>query len=251
MIIIAHRGSCKKEKGVENSYTAYKAAVDLCADRIELDVRLTQDKKVIINHNPSVKIGRKKYRINKTKYQVLKSLRYSNEDQISDIESVLNKFLDKIELNIELKGSDPLLVDKLMDILYQYQKHHPGVDIYKKVIISSFNSNLLKRAYDLDKRIKLAYLFLNTVFISKLKKRILNITKKYNIGILHPNFRLVTPSFVKWARSHKFKIYSWSGFKEEDVIKKRKKLWTAIKISKIDGHCTNYIEDFRTFLQER
>ena len=248
MLIIAHRGSCKSYGGVENSFSAYSKAVKLGSQRIELDARLTKDEKVIICHNPVLKIGKKKYRIDKTNYSTLKSLKYPNEDPVEDLHSVLENFLDKIELNIELKGRNPKLCEKVVELLHLWQKNHQKTDMYKRVIISSFNSNLLKKTHELDSKITLAYLLLKNIFALKFKRKILKITDKYNIKILHPNVFLVSKSFMRWAKSKRFKVYSWAGFCEEDNLKKRSKIWDNLKKYKVDGHCTNYVEELQEFV---
>ena len=250
MKIIAHRGSCKSYGDVENTYSAYSRSVALGAGRIELDARLTKDGVVIICHNPVIKIGRKKYRIDKTNYSTIKTLRYPNTDPVETLESVLENFLDKIELNIELKGRNLLLADKVVDLLYSWQRSHPRIDMYKRVIVSSFNSNLLRKVYLKDSKIPLAYLLLKTLFLPKFKSKILKITSKYNIGILHPNVYLVNKSFMRWAKSKRFKVFSWAGFKEEDNPRKRIKIWNSLKKFKVDGHCTNYVEEFEKYLLE-
>ncbi len=250
MLVIAHRGSCKSYNGVENTRSAYTKSVLLGASRIELDARMSKDGMVVICHNPTVKLGKKKYRIDKTNWQVLKNLRYPNGDPIETLEGVLDKFLDKIEINIELKGRDLSMVDKVVDILHSWNKNNPKTDMYSRVIVSSFNSNLLKRVALKDPKIPLAYLLLKTLFISKLKRKILKITAKYNIKILHPNVYLINKSFMKWARSKRFKVYTWAGFKEEDNLKKRDKIWDRLKKCRVDGHCTNYVEEFQNYLEK-
>ena len=47
--LVAHRGH--SEKFPENTLAAFKAARDLGADAIELDVHLTQDGQLVIHHD--------------------------------------------------------------------------------------------------------------------------------------------------------------------------------------------------------
>lgn len=54
--VIAHRGASAVER--ENTLAAFRAAVALGADAIELDVRRTADAALVVHHDPSVAGGR-------------------------------------------------------------------------------------------------------------------------------------------------------------------------------------------------
>jgi len=52
MIIIGHRGA--KGLAPENTLAAVKTALNLGVDEIEIDVRVTKDSVVILNHDPFI-----------------------------------------------------------------------------------------------------------------------------------------------------------------------------------------------------
>ncbi len=52
MLVIAHRGASAAE--TENSLAAFRAAIDLGADAIELDVRTTADGSMVVHHDETV-----------------------------------------------------------------------------------------------------------------------------------------------------------------------------------------------------
>ena len=52
MLVIAHRGASAAE--TENSLAAFRAAIDLGADAIELDVRATADGSMVVHHDETV-----------------------------------------------------------------------------------------------------------------------------------------------------------------------------------------------------
>ena len=55
MRFAAHRGVHDADKGVkENTLAAFKVAVAEHADLIELDIRLTKDRRVVVNHDPDL-----------------------------------------------------------------------------------------------------------------------------------------------------------------------------------------------------
>lgn len=250
MKFIAHRGSCK-HGGIENTYSSFKKAVTIKADRIELDLRLTKDNKAVVMHDPDTRRVYPKYKkkIKDSTLKELNQLLLSNKERIPEFSRVVDLVLKDIEINIELKGNDPRLVDVTYDILKQYQHKHPRINIYKKIIVSSFNSHLLQRMKKLDKNIKLAYLFYKPKKLEDLILKIEKVTKPLGIKILHPSMFLVNKNFVSWAKKQGYAINSYSGFKEEDNVKQRIKIWTILKECNIDGHCTNYVEEFRDFIK--
>ena len=52
VLVIAHRGA--SDKFPENTLTAFRAAIDMGADSVELDVILSQDGTVVVIHDDSV-----------------------------------------------------------------------------------------------------------------------------------------------------------------------------------------------------
>jgi glycerophosphoryl diester phosphodiesterase len=54
--ILAHRGASKAER--ENTVAAFRRAVEMRADAVELDVRRTADDVLVVHHNPTLDDGR-------------------------------------------------------------------------------------------------------------------------------------------------------------------------------------------------
>jgi glycerophosphoryl diester phosphodiesterase len=52
MLVIAHRGASGREP--ENSLAAFRSAIELGADAVELDVHATADGAVVVHHDPNV-----------------------------------------------------------------------------------------------------------------------------------------------------------------------------------------------------
>jgi glycerophosphoryl diester phosphodiesterase len=106
--IIAHRGA--SAFAPENTIAAFQKAIELRADGIEFDVKLSKDKHIIIMHDATLQrttdgIGR----VNKFSLEELRRLdagsSYKPEFQgelIPTLEEVLIRFSDQLILNIEL-----------------------------------------------------------------------------------------------------------------------------------------------------
>ena len=54
--VLAHRGASRAER--ENTVLAFRAAGDMGADGVELDVRLTADRHLVVHHDPRLEDGR-------------------------------------------------------------------------------------------------------------------------------------------------------------------------------------------------
>ena len=52
IVIVSHRGN--SAEFIENTIPAFKSAIELNTDMIELDVNITNDKKLVCFHNTSI-----------------------------------------------------------------------------------------------------------------------------------------------------------------------------------------------------
>jgi len=124
--IVAHRGI--SDRAPENTAAAFQRAIDLGADAIELDVRLTADKIPVVYHY---------YYLEETTsasgpvfeytYEQLKNVSvYHKEDQtcigrISTLQEILESFAGKIGLEIEINGPEPEAPGIIGDLLNGYK----------------------------------------------------------------------------------------------------------------------------------
>jgi len=111
-MVIAHRGY--KKFALENTISAFDAAILAGATGIECDVRLTGDDKAIIYHNRHIKLSGKKVKISKHSIKNLKEIcKYSGHELL-----VLDDLFDYIKQKqaqffLEVKTSSPALVESI------------------------------------------------------------------------------------------------------------------------------------------
>lgn len=96
--IIAHRGASAYEK--ENTLRAFELATKQGADFVELDIRQTKDKVLVVSHGRGIKKGRRRYWIDKNPLSILEGV---SDDQILTLEKVLEKFAGKAGFFLDLK----------------------------------------------------------------------------------------------------------------------------------------------------
>ncbi len=143
---IAHRGFSGKYP--ENTKIAFKKAIELEADMIELDITLSKDKIPIIIHDDSLeRTTNGKGKVRSSTYTELKLLdagswknaKYSNEGIPSLQEILLLIKKERIGLNIEIKSSaferkfsKSCIEQQTLTLIQKY-------NLLNRIVISSFD----------------------------------------------------------------------------------------------------------------
>jgi glycerophosphoryl diester phosphodiesterase len=131
VLLIAHRGA--SAEAPENTLSAYRRAVELGVDLIELDVRLSQDGVPVCHHDAELLDGRP---VSELTYRELKDLK-AGESEIPSFEAVLKLDLGMTGLMVELKeGHETGLVKAVSEFLRRF-----GL---KKVFLGSFSLDLMR-----------------------------------------------------------------------------------------------------------
>eukprot|EP01016_Furgasonia_blochmanni_P057163 TRINITY_DN987_c0_g1_i6.p1 TRINITY_DN987_c0_g1~~TRINITY_DN987_c0_g1_i6.p1 ORF type:complete len:338 (-),score=76.42 TRINITY_DN987_c0_g1_i6:330-1343(-) len=120
--IEGHRGAGKLEN--ENSLKAFQKAIELDIDGVELDVWLSQDRVPMVIHGHTNEGGLHTEMYNGMIFdapsEFLRTVKLPNGEHILTFEEVLKHMLGKMSINIELKGKDLELVERVIDILDKY-----------------------------------------------------------------------------------------------------------------------------------
>ncbi|WP_036498694.1 glycerophosphodiester phosphodiesterase family protein [[Mycoplasma] testudinis] len=163
-LIIGHRGY--RQKYPENTALAFEQAVAAKFDGVELDLQLTKDNHIVIIHDDNTqRVTGIKKSVNQSNLKDLKKLNYAAffkkempKQTILTLEEFLDAYLNKFTLiNLELKNESANLETYVKVFSKIISRFEPL--IYTKVIISSFDLNLLKLTYQFNKKFKYAYLF--------------------------------------------------------------------------------------------
>lgn len=149
MLVIGHRGSAGTKP--ENSIAGLRETIRVGADMIEVDVRITKDKHVVLAHDWHMFHSHRKLDfIRRHTLSELKKRTAGSEHPVVTIEQVLKECYGKILLNIELKERGA--VAPLLAALEPYLKEE---DDWDNVLFSAFNPLILRA---LRKRAPLAAL---------------------------------------------------------------------------------------------
>ena len=224
-IVFGHRGSPTYK--TENTIGSFKKALDQKVDGLELDVRTTKDKKVVIFHDSNLlRLAGIKKRIRDLSYNDLKLIKIKNDQRIPLLKEI-KPLLSKVKvLNIEIK-SDSFY--KGFDAVGPVLKFIEENSIEKKCIVSCFNPLVLLKIKLKKPEIILGYLYnKNVPFHSWHNFVWINRVKPDN---LHIHFNLLNSWVVSWARKKNLKINSYT-------INSKK----TYKSANVDGVFTDNIE---------
>lgn len=228
-VVFAHRGA--SAYAPENTMAAFKKALEMGADGIELDVHLTLDEEVVVIHDHT--INRTSNGSGWVKDMTIKELKcldfgswfgpeYKNE-RIPLLEEVLYLLSDRdIILNIEIKNAAfyyyEKLQQKVVDLLKKY-------NMINRVIISSFNHYSLVEIKEIAPEIKTAPLYGESLFEPW------EYAKKIKAFAIHPLFYTLVPEIINQCKEHKIAVNPYT-VDQPEFIKK-------LALYGVDGIITN------------
>ena len=193
--IVGHKGA--SGYAPENTLISFRTAITIGCNRVELDVRLTKDKQVVVFHDDEVsKLTNGVGFVSEMTLAELKKLDCEQDEKIPTLQEVIDVCKDKIDLQIELKADGtPEAVNEL--ILKN--------DIQDQVVITSFQDYLLKEIKQLSPNLKVGLLFKTNEVMSE----IWNLVDSVPLDFLAPFSGLVTKEFVDKAHSFGKSVYAY------------------------------------------
>lgn len=238
--IIAHRGA--SGLAPENTLGAFKIAVELGADMIELDIRPTKDQKAIVFHDK--KLNRTTPINGVVQNHYLNELKridagswFNKKDHQSETIPTLDETIDflkgKSEMLVEIKSERRQIENEFLHKLIKLIEKHDARD---EIIIQSFDSKILKRFYTLYPNYRFQKLivwkvpFLKVQFDQRLMLE--NILKNPHYESINVDHRYVTPNLVRKIHRHNKKIYCWT-------VNQQLRMFRLMNMG-VDGIITNY-----------
>lgn len=202
MKIIAHRGASYFEP--ENTLRSYKIAIEMGADSVEVDVRLSKDKELIIMHDADVsRTTNGKGLVKDLSLNELKELDAGKGERIPTLEEVIKLVKNKIGLVVEIK--EPGTENKIIETIGDYN--------LENTILTSFYHKAVKNVSKFNFKIDTGIIFVGEpVNVHKL-------AADANADIIFPSYRYMTEELVKNAKKHDLTVYPWA-IDDEIIFKK-------------------------------
>ena len=218
--IIAHRGASKLA-GTDNTIESFSLAISLGADFVEMDVRQTKDKKLIVFHDDIIDDTPIKF----LTFDELNNKTHEKGYSVPLFEDVLKLCQGKIKLDIELKETGYEF--KVLSLIKKYFS-------YESFMIKSFLDTAVKKIELLDKKVNTGLLL--GYKKADIKRRINEFLPKRRLAMLDadfvsPHYKLVTWDYMLRMRLLKKKVYVWT-VNDEKIIKQLLK-------KKVDGIITD------------
>jgi len=195
-LIIGHRGVCSEP---ENTLKAFKKAIELKVDMVELDVRLTKDKIPVVMHDENVnRTTNGRGRVNELTLKEVKRLDAGDGEQVPTLQEVIDLVKGKAKLVIEIKTYATIkpvarlikknqIINSTIVISFghiiskMFKKMIPGV--LTGVLLVSLPINPIKTAEDANADFLISY-YETILAGSPIYKRVLKQAKKKNIKVL-------------------------------------------------------------------
>lgn len=209
--IIAHRGIHDNEKIYENTLESFQLAIKK-GYIIELDVRITKDKQIVVFHDKNTKrLTRQNKIVEESTYQELNNQNIIHIPLLSEVLELVN---GKVPLLIELKQTNK--VGELETLFMKIMKKYKG-----KYAIQSFNPNVLywfKRNYPKVLRGQLSCKY-NKQKISSIKRLVLsnmllNIFTKPNF--ISYKYNELSVSKINYYKKKNIHLIGWTITNERE-----------------------------------
>jgi glycerophosphoryl diester phosphodiesterase len=223
--IVAHRGI--PMEAPENTIASFQRAVELGADAIELDVRLTSDKIPVVYHyfylqeNTSDSGAIFDFTLEQLRnVKVLcKKHPAAEEGRISTLYEILEIFGGKIGLEIEIKGPEPEAPEIIGDMLFKYKNLWNIIEVtsYEPALLLSIEKRCPGLSVDLliprsESWMKLDVVQYNAIHYARLAHA--------RAVHLHPT--QLSESIVGALHQHGIEIHAWDVNDEQSLMSVKK-----------------------------
>ncbi|WP_236407776.1 glycerophosphodiester phosphodiesterase [Microaerobacter geothermalis] len=237
-LIIAHRGA--SGYAPENTIPAFQRGLDLGADGIELDIRLTKDESIIVIHDQTIdRTTNGSGKVYELTLEQIKSFDagYWYSDQykgtsIPTLDEVMKIIPHDLFVNIEVKQG-PFFDVRMVDVLANWlQKQSSN----QNFVISSFDHRFLAELHEKQPNIRLGLLYEAVLFnpIRYLSELPFDV---YSVHLFHET---VSREMVEAFRQNGIKVICYTVNETEDLER-------MIEL-RVDGIITNYPDRLRNLL---
>jgi glycerophosphoryl diester phosphodiesterase len=234
-LIVAHRGA--NSIAPENTLKAFRKAIELKADYIELDVQETKDGELVIAHDNDLhRITGSDGFIKNLTLKQLKSLNFGEGEKIPTLQEVIELIKGRVHLNCEIKVKN--ISTKVINL---FKKHQ----ITNTVVVSSFLHDELLKIQKIEPKIKLASLEPTKSeknYNWNVKKKMIQFCIENKLFAINPLYIIVDQQFVDFARRNNIKVFPWT-------VDSRPSIRKLIKYG-VDGIITNDVSKTRSVIEQ-
>ena len=222
-LIVAHRGDSRHAP--ENTLVAFRRAVDVGADGIEFDVRITSDGVAVVFHDSSLKriAGRERKIASLTAAELREvdvgswfngrapkfaEAAFKNEGVPTLAETLdLLKYYEGL-IYIELKCRDAD-VERLSNAVCKVISDSP---LFPRIVVKSFKLSVIPKVKELCPSVRTAALFAPKIKnILRKEKHLVRLAADIGADEISLHFALATEKLVKKAASRNLRVIIWTA----------------------------------------
>ncbi|WP_041076162.1 glycerophosphodiester phosphodiesterase family protein [Thermotoga caldifontis] len=202
MIVLGHRGYSAQYP--ENTLIAFRKALELGADGVELDLRGTKDGKVVVIHDEDLKrLCGADVKVSEVSFEELRNYRVQSES-IPSFEEVLSILGPDHVLNAEIK--EARVAEKALQLIDEF-------GLTRNTVVSSFDHQLIASLMKKRPDVKFGFLVgeeLKNDPIGLIERLLQH--KPYSMHLPHQlfDYPIVAEKIVKLVRNAGSKIYVWT-----------------------------------------
>lgn len=244
MKVIAHRGASGYYP--ENTLLAFKKALEIGVDGLEVDVHKSKDGELIVIHDEDIQrtFSGKGQILDKT-LKDLKKYKCRNFEFKNNIECTIPTLREVIEL---IKDENILINIEAKTDVIQYDLENDIIDLIEeyglkdKILISSFNHKSIIKLKNIDDSINYGALYWSEEDYYP-EDNIINYSKKIGVYSINVSNSLVNKEMVELAHRENMKVLVYTV---NTPIEMRKMIEYNV-----DGVFTDYPELMKEILEER
>ena len=214
--VISHRGA--NRFAPQNTVPAFRKSLEIGVDGFETDVHLSSDGRVVVCHNYTIdETSNGSGNICDMTFERLREFDFGSYFNVSfegtQIPS-LEEFLDccvgddiKV-MNIEIKSpksAEKDIADKTISVV-------KNAGLFDKLLISSFDPEILVRCKEVDKNCKTGLLYCprNALCYTKMLFGYVDYLKELGCDYAHPYYPLVNSNYVKKLHENGIGVNPWT-----------------------------------------
>lgn len=205
----AHRGASRDAP--ENTLAAFRLALEMGADGVELDVQASKDGEAVVIHDFTVDRTTDGHGAVRDKTLAeLKELdagswfdeRFAGQ-RIPTLQEVILEVGQQLVLDIEIKAKALSSAPLVAEVVRLIEDHN----LVHRAIVSSFNPFVLRRVKRLNPHIPTGLLYHFDLPGHLLRTLLVFLA---NPDALHPEKHLVTQEYMAWAKERGYRVNVWT-----------------------------------------
>ena len=200
-LVIAHRGD--SSRAVENSLEAFRLALSIPVDMIELDLRMSRDEVLYVMHDKHTgRTADGNIDIEESTSQEMSRIRLKNGEPVPTLDDVLKLVAGKVGINLEIKsdGAGTAVARHLFH--YRYSGY---------ILLSSFNESEVQSARGVMIDLPLAVIYETFAVRHIAEYR----SKGYHVISLRKN--RVNERLIIACHEQGIQVYTWTVDDEEEM----------------------------------